>query len=341
MLIKETAKAIAKAICSHLSPAGRTIVVRDSIPMQDLADNLPRQQLKELLFATARRLNLSSLRVSGQYGEIEGSPYDKVILRQYAMSGTWSPRFQTEIIDRAFRFHEGTFVDIGANIGLTAIPAAKNHPITCFALEPDPVNFSFLQRNIELNGLGKKIKPFNVAAYDAETRLDFELSPDNLGDHRIRPGEGKPLVASQQQEDSRKVIKISALPLDTILAAEALSHPLVVKIDTQGSEPMVFRGATELLKQADCLVVEFSPYTLARAGFDEEDFFRDLQGFTYGYLISLDHEDDDSTDISTTPLKFDQIITKCREIALNKHPDNYFDVVLLKQPDFLSSLTRA
>ena len=132
MLIKETAKAIAKAICSHLSPAGRTIVVRDSIPMQDLADNLPRQQLKELLFATARRLNLSSLRVSGQYGEIEGSPYDKVILRQYAMSGTWSPRFQTEIIDRAFRSHEGTFVDVGANIGLTAIPAATNHPAARF-----------------------------------------------------------------------------------------------------------------------------------------------------------------------------------------------------------------
>lgn len=337
MPIKKSAMAIAKAICSSLSPAGRAIVVRDSIPMQDLADNLPQGLLKVLLLETARKLNLSSIRVSGQYGEIEGSPYDKVILRQYALTGTWSPRFQTEIIDRAFRVTEGTFVDVGANIGLTAIPAVNNHPITCFALEPDPVNFSFLQRNIEINGLVGKIKPFNMAAYDSETQLDFELSPDNLGDHRIRPNDSKPLVVSRQQEEGRKVIKIIALPLDTILAAEPLTHPLVIKIDTQGSEPMVFRGARSLLKQADCLVVEFSPYTLARAGCDEEDFFRELKDFAFGYILSLDHDDSASTDTPSPILEFDEIVTKCRSIALNKHPDNYFDLVLVKQQDFLSS----
>lgn len=337
MRINESAKAIAKAICRRLSPAGRAIVVRDSIPIEDLAGNLPRHMLTELAFETARKLNFSSICVRGQYGEIEGSPSDQVILLRYALTGTWSPRFQSAIIDRAFKFTEGTFIDIGANIGLTAIPAAANHAITCLALEPDPTNFGFLQRNIELNGLALKIKSLNVAAYDTEGTLDFELSPDNLGDHRIRTRDSEPLVAPQQQEESRKVIQIKALPIDTIVATEALPHPLVMKIDTQGSEPMVFRGARELLKQTDCLVVEFSPYALARAGFDAEDFFQGLQGFSYGYMLSLDHEENDANIATSLPLSFDQIVAMCRQVELNKHPDNYFDVVLLKQPDFLSS----
>lgn len=338
MLINKTAKAIAKAICRHLSPAGRAIVVRDSIPIEDLVDNLPRRLLTELLLEIAQKLNLSSIRFDGQYGEIEGSPYDKVILRRYAITGAWSPEFQSEVIDRVFKFSKGTLIDIGANIGLTAIPATSNHAITCLAVEADPINFDFLKRNIESNKLGLKIKPFNVAAYDRETTLDFELSPNNLGDHRIRPRDSNPLVSAQQQEEKRKVIRVKALPLDTILATEPLFHPLVMKIDTQGSEPMVFRGARELLKQVDCLVVEFSPYTLARAGFDVEDFFEDLQDFAYGYILSLDHVGGRPTSTSAPPLGFDQVIAKCRLSALNKHPDNYYDIVLLKQPGFDSIL---
>jgi hypothetical protein len=132
------------------------------------------------------------------------------------------------------------------------------------------------------------------------------------------------------------VIQIKALPLDMILATEHLSHPLVMKIDTQGSEPMVFRGATEVLQKTDCLVVEFSPYTLARAGFDVDDFFRDIRGFSYGYILSLDDEDNGLTIISSPPLEFDQIVEKCRLDAPNRHPDNYYDLVLLKQAYFLS-----
>jgi len=339
MLIKWTAKAIAKVICRHLTPSSRATIVRDSVPMRDLADNLPRHLLTELLFESAQKLALLALRVQGQYGAIEGSPYDRVIFQRYALTGTWSPKFQTEIIDRAFRSKAGTFVDVGANIGLTSIPAARNHPINCFALEPDPVNFGFLERNIHLNGLEGKIKAYEVAAYDAETQLDFELSPDNWGDHRVRAYERKSLVAPQQEEEKRKVIEVPALPLDSILANETITHPLVVKIDTQGSEPIVFRGARELLKRVDLLTVEFSPYTLARLGFDDAEFFRDLRSFACGHIVSLDHDGTGSTDILGPPLELDDIIARCHAIALNKHPDNYFDLVLLKERDFISAVS--
>lgn len=320
----------------RLSPAGRATIVRDTTPAEDLANHLPRYLLKDMLFAIAKRLNVSSIRFQGQYGEVEGSPRDNVILSHYALTGTWSSKFQTEIIDRIFGTSGGgSFIDVGANIGLTTIPAAKNHPITCFALEPDPLNFKFLGRNIESNGLNEdKVKIYKLAAYSEEAHLDFELSPDNLGDHRIRENNSRILSPPLQQEDSRETITINAKPLDKILAEENLPHPIVIKVDTQGSEPKVFIGARNLLKKADCLVAEFSPYILARAGFTCDDFFSELHEFSYGYIISFDRVDYDLAKIATSPLTFEEVVEICRTRSANKHPDNYFDVLLVKKRDF-------
>lgn len=338
MLIREVAKAIAKAICRKLTPAGRAIVVRDSIPVQDLTTHLPRELLMDLLFSISRRLKIPSIRIAGFYGEIEGSPYDDVILRTYAREGVWSIRFQTEIINRCFKSSSGCLVDVGANIGLTAIPAVKNHSITCFALEPDPTNFRFLERNIFANGLSDKITPINLAAYDRKVEIDFELSPDNLGDHRIRGiNASEALTAPQQSEEYRDVIKISAMPLDLILEVRKLQHPIVVKIDTQGSEPAVLRGAKELLLNTDCLVVEFSPYTLARSGFNTDDFFECLEGFPWGYIMALDKDKDRKSQmIDMAPLEFAKISELCKTAERNVHPDNYFDIVLVRNKSFFS-----
>lgn len=336
MFFRELAKYTAKAICKKLTPAGRAIVVRDSIPTEDLTNNLPLEQLRDLLFSISRRLRIPSITIRGQYGDIEGSPHDEVILRSYATTGTWSPRFQSEVIDRSFRNSGGSFIDVGANIGLTAIPAVKNHPILCIALEPDPTNFTFLQRNIQINNLAERIKPINLAAYDKRAVLDFELSPNNLGDHRIRPNDCKSLVTPQQHEERRAVIKVNAMPIDEILENETLQHPIVVKIDTQGSEPVVFRGASRLLKKADCLVVEFSPYTLARSGFDEGIFFEHLQDFKYGYVIALDKNYIGEPPATySEPLGMAEIFEICKTAAQNKHPDNYFDIILFKERNFL------
>lgn len=332
--IKTIAKTLAKVICRHLSPASRSIVARDSIPMQDLVDNLPRNLLQDLLFATARKLKIFSIRVGGQYGDFEGSPHDQVILYHYLQTGTWSPEFQVEVVDHVFRADKGTFVDVGANIGLTSIPAVARHKVDCYAFEPDPANFEFLKRNTEVNKVSDRIKLFNVAAYDSETYLDFELSANNMGDHRIRSNKNGALIPPQQNEESRKVIKIVALPLDQVFSDEQLAHPILLKVDVQGAEPMVFRGAKELLRKTDCLVVEFSPYTLARAGFNEDHFFHELHDFGYGHILSFDKNIHSLASKPSPALPLKEIIDHCRTAALNKHPDNYFDLVLVKRPNF-------
>jgi FkbM family methyltransferase len=65
-------------------------------------------------------------------------------------------------------FRQGdTAVDVGAHVGVLAIYLAKKYPfLTVLALEPDPVNFSQLVRNVELNQLK------NVTAVNAGLSAD-------------------------------------------------------------------------------------------------------------------------------------------------------------------------
>lgn len=327
-------RATARALLHRLPPASRATVVRDAVPVEDLLGNLPKTLLQDLLFGAATSLGVTAIRVNGQLGEIEGSPRDRVILYRYLQTGTWSSRFQREIIDKVFALGEGTYIDVGANIGLTSIPVAAKWGVQCYAFEPDPTNFRFLQRNTELNDVGETIQLFNIAVHEREATLDFELSPENLGDHRIRSSTGAPAIAPKQNENKRHVIKVAAAPLDATLSGANIKHPLVLKIDVQGAEPAVFRGARKLLYEADCLVVEFSPYALARAGADEDDFFRELHGFTCGFIASFDGDDQDSNRALINPLPLADVIAKCRDASWHKHPDNYFDLILLRREDF-------
>jgi glycosyltransferase EpsH len=61
-------------------------------------------------------------------------------------------------------FREGDVaVDVGAHVGVVSVFLAKQHPyIRVFAIEPDPVRYRCLRRNIELNGLSNVI-PVNKA----------------------------------------------------------------------------------------------------------------------------------------------------------------------------------
>ena len=317
--------AVARWLFHQLGIADRVSIARDLLDPRDLAQLLPPAMLVSIAFNLTDRTPIRSLGVAGSYGLIEGSVSDQVILREYAQSGTWSPQLQDTVIADIFGERQGTFIDVGANIGLTSIPVARHHGVKCIAIEPDPANYKYLKNNISTNGLEDLIDTLNCAAYDGDATLDFELSADNFGDHRIRTHDKQPLVVAHQAEDARATIKIQAYALDALISDERLKHPVLMKVDTQGSEPMVFKGAQRILLQVDCLVVEFSPYTLARAGYTAGDFFAWLPDFDFAKLMSFDKHTglDGLQDKELTMAEIRQICT-ARMSDIN--PDVYFDI---------------
>jgi hypothetical protein len=121
--------------------------------------------IKELASNGLHRLaamNIESVSVRGEYGLITQSIDDRVILPFYARTGTSAPEANARLV-AFFAGKEGTYIEIGANIGLTTIAVAQNPNVDCIAVEADPGNFAQLpaqhchtppSRSIQLYGHG-------------------------------------------------------------------------------------------------------------------------------------------------------------------------------------------
>jgi FkbM family methyltransferase len=215
-----------------------------------------------------RKNSMLSRSAKGKYGLIQGSARDNAILETYAKSGVWAER-TNDLLENFFsrNDYKGTYLDIGANIGLTTIPISKHSGITCHSFEPEPKNFNYLNINMQLNCLHENVSCYNFGLSDNNEILPMELSYRNLGDHRIRKNE----QLSRSGENLRKSVNINLKKLDSIGLDSP--NPLAVKIDTQGAEPFVISGGIEILKKSDLVILEYTPYMMNRMGSNPEEIW--------------------------------------------------------------------
>ncbi|MBU0614426.1 FkbM family methyltransferase, partial [Patescibacteria group bacterium] len=124
------------------------------------------------------------------------------------------------------KIHPGDVVfDIGANVGYYTALAAKacGSSGRVFAIEPDPENFSFLVKTVDLNG-AKNVRKLQYGLADMEGEGSLFLCSTNRGDHRIYDADG-----------GRDCISVPLTTMDSIIDREKLSHVDVMKIDIQGA----------------------------------------------------------------------------------------------------------
>ena len=196
---------------------------------------------------------------------------DKVIGHSLRMNGVFAEHdiaMVTLFLSRLGRWHPGkTFLDIGSNIGTHTIFALHNGFANAICLEPDQRNFRLLQVNQLLNGVSDRCRNFNIAASNAEGTVDFELSPDNYGNHRIREPGHSGYVAELYAEHSRLTVAVKTTLVSKFLGELGISDADIglVWIDTQGHEGHVLEGCTPLLAAGVPVVAEFWPYGLKRS----------------------------------------------------------------------------
>ena len=214
-------------------------------------------------FTRATAMSVVEISVCGEYGIITHSTSDRHMLPTYAKTGRWNHEMN-ERLTSFFAKDGGTYIDVGANIGLTTIPTAQNPNVNVIAFEPDPSNFHFLSLNVARNCKHNNVALHRLAAFREKTTLSFELSPDNLGNHRIRLHDKDGLL----NEHQRKTITVDANRLDDVVSVRR--RPLAIKIDTEGAESFVIEGGPRLLAEAEVFFTEIWPYGIARAGGDIE-----------------------------------------------------------------------
>jgi FkbM family methyltransferase len=135
------------------------------------------------------------------------------------------------------------FVDVGAFLGGYAIRAAKKGA-KVLAFEPSKSNYQLLERNIQINNLGNKITAFKIAVGSAREKRP--LYSDGLFYATLS------LIPNTMVEEY-----IDVYPLDEMIASE-LNIDLL-KIDVEGAEIEVLKGADEVLKRTKYVMVEVQP----------------------------------------------------------------------------------
>lgn len=156
------------------------------------------------------------------------------------------------------------FLDIGANIGTSTIPALVDHDFRqAIACEPDPANFRLLELNVRLNGLAGQVVCLQTAVSDRTGQARLARSASNWGDHRV-------LEASHDRQSKlaqRELLSIERSTVDHLLRNLALAPNDVglAWIDAQGHESQILAGAQALLASGTPVVFEYSPKALASA----------------------------------------------------------------------------
>lgn len=142
-----------------------------------------------------------------------------------------------EFADMALLLHllrEGDlFVDVGANIGSYTILASAVCQAQSIAFEPDPGAAKALRRNVEASGVSHRVDIFETAAGASS------------GSGRLSVGHDTTNRMMGSGEAGGQVVALKSL--DEVLADK---NPTLIKIDVEGFEPEVMKGARDTLSKS-------------------------------------------------------------------------------------------
>jgi FkbM family methyltransferase len=132
------------------------------------------------------------------------------------------------------------FVDIGANIGSYSVLAGSCEGVNVVAFEPVSSTFSWLQKNIQVNKLDKKVYAKNIGLADQEGTIYFSSNLDTLNH-----------VVSKHEKNSSS-IEVDVLTLDDVMKEKS---PTIIKIDTEGYESQILNGAKKTINNSSLIAI--------------------------------------------------------------------------------------
>lgn len=171
-----------------------------------------------------------------------------IVVSPDASLAYWKPGLRSNLFDFAREFVEpGSVVwDVGANVGLLSIAAAQQSGASgqVIAIEADVFLVGLLRRSATLQA--KTAAPIQVipaAAYNSLGIVSFHVAERGRATNFL---DG--LSGSTQTGGVRETVSVVSLTLDWLL--ERSRAPDVLKIDVEGAEVGVLRGAERLLATA-------------------------------------------------------------------------------------------
>lgn len=173
---------------------------------------------------------------------------------------------------------EGNIVaDVGANFGWHSVSMAEivGSEGSVYSYEPNPEMFEALTKNVRLNSFENRTTLRNCAVGEVS------------GKGSLNADAGQSAIGYVSLEDSSGgEADVEIVSLDDELA-EHVGNVAFVKIDVEGFEPFVLKGAERLLSDSNppVLMVEFSPDALDRQPVTQAEFIQQLHDL--GFIMTL------------------------------------------------------
>jgi FkbM family methyltransferase len=158
-------------------------------------------------------------------------------------------------------------LDVGASLGLWTVQlgvAARERGATVHSFEPNPANIPWLTRNVALNDLQHVVTIHPVGLGEVDTEVSLGLTEGGVGNGAVLPTD------STSAAEHKVVLQR--------LDGQSFDAPVcLIKLDVEGYEPSILRGAPRLLaRDRPVIFGEFSNGWFRARGEDVNDVLRSL-----------------------------------------------------------------
>lgn len=196
-------------------------------------------------------MNPGMRRVSSKYGEFWVYPEsaNDIVSNVTAAGGCWDD-FMLPIINEVAPGR--TVIDVGANIGTFTIYAAKRG-LKVYSFEACPENYEVLVENVKLNNLD--VTAHNVALYDTEREMQI------LG-RTVNEKSGFAVIPTDAPNSTYRSRTLDSYDLQDVA---------LLKIDAQGCDLRIMRGALNLIKSQKPVIV----YEIERSAIELRQYERE------------------------------------------------------------------
>jgi len=168
----------------------------------------------------------------------------------------------------------GAILDIGANVGDYSVMLRKNGiSLPLFAFEPHPVAF----KKLELAAIEYRFTPvFKGAGEVSSSAMIYDYSGQGGSEHASMYRE----VIEQLHHGEAEELPIEITTIDEFVKLQNISRIALLKIDTEGHELSVLKGARHTIQQglAEIIQIEFNEMNVI-----SKTFFKDIVDLLPGY----------------------------------------------------------
>lgn len=168
---------------------------------------------------------------------------ERILLYAHGLTARLEDLARTYHLNRLERMPNPILLDCGANVGEVSVYAGTRFNAQIIAVEPEPSEFACLTLNLSKFNA----KCVNQLLWCETTKVKFYSKPDTADSSAIFFG------------GPTNEIEVAATTIDDLFEFIHPAKNIFLKIEAEGAEPEVLRGAQKTLKRAQIVVVDGGP----------------------------------------------------------------------------------